>query len=96
MTVHLFGGVWSISCSKYGLKKTAEDNSDFDSLVVRTVERNFYVDDCLKSVETRDSTAIRLVDQLRKLLLRGDFKLTKCICNSRAELERSFSQCKGS
>lgn len=87
MTVQLFGGLWSAICANYGLQKTAKDNSnDFDPLVVRTVERNFYVDDCLKLVETQE-TAIVLVDQLWKLLLRGGFNLTKLICNSRAELE---------
>ena len=25
MTVHLFGGTWSLSCAEYGLKQTARD-----------------------------------------------------------------------
>lgn len=87
MTVQLFEGVCSAICTNYGLQKSAKDNSnDFDPLVVRTVDRNFYVDDCLKLVETQE-TAIVLVDQLWKFLLRGGFNLTKWICNSRAVLE---------
>ena len=47
----------------------------------------FYVDDCLKSVKSRDE-AIDLVNELRKLLRRGGFNLTKWICNSRAVLDK--------
>ena len=53
MLVHLFGGVWSPSCANFALRKTAEDHSsEFEEEVISTVEKNFYVDDCLKSVET--------------------------------------------
>ena len=87
MAVHLFGGVWSASCANYGLQKTAKDNSDdFDPEVVRSVERNFYVDDYLKSVESHEK-AISSVDQLRNLLARGGFNLTKWVSNSRTVLK---------
>ena len=77
MAVHLFGGVWSASCTNYGLQRTAKDNSDdFDSEVARSGEKNFYVDDYLKSVESHDK-AISSVVQLRNLLTRGGFNLTK-------------------
>ncbi|XP_073243765.1 uncharacterized protein [Porites lutea] len=53
MLVHLFGGASSPSCANYALKRTAEDNKeDFDAVTIATVKRNFYVDDCLKSVPT--------------------------------------------
>ena len=52
MTVHLFGAVSSHSCANFALKKTAADNrADFSSKAVRTVEQNFYVDDCFRSVD---------------------------------------------
>ncbi|PFX28501.1 hypothetical protein AWC38_SpisGene6805 [Stylophora pistillata] len=52
MLVHLFGGVSSPSCANYALQKTADDNAEhFDKDTIQTVKRNFYVDDCLKSVE---------------------------------------------
>ena len=55
MSVHLFGGVWSASCANFGLLRTARDNSsEFHSSVSSTVTRNFYVDDCLKSVKSQD------------------------------------------
>ena len=87
MTFYLFGGVWSASCANFALQKMVRDNNDdFDPLAVSTIARNFYVDDCLKSVETQE-TATTLVAQLRELLQRGGFNLTKWICNSRPVLE---------
>ena len=82
MVVHLFGGVWSPSCSGFALKRTAEDNcDDFDQETVDTVNRNFYVDDCLKSVKC-EQQAIRLANQLCHLLARGGFRLTKWVSNN--------------
>ncbi|XP_044180257.1 uncharacterized protein LOC122961557 [Acropora millepora] len=69
MLVHLFGGVASPSCA------------NFDQETIQTVKRNFYVDDCLKSVED-DQQARRLVNQLRQLLAKGAFRLTKWISNA--------------
>ena len=82
MTAHLFGGVWSPSCANFALKQTAKDNiKESDTETVKTVDQNFYVDDCLKSVATIDE-AIRLIDQLRGMLSRGGFNLKKWISNS--------------
>ena len=81
MTVHPFGATSSPSVAGYALKKVAEDNSiDADQLVIKTVQRNFYVDDCLKSMSDIDST-INLIEQLRALLLSGGFFLTKFTSN---------------
>ena len=80
MRVHLFGGASSPSCANYALKKTADDNKE------ETVDRNFYVDDCLKSVSNEDK-AVNLAKQLRELLARGGFNLTKWLSNSRKVLE---------
>ena len=86
MLVHLFGGVWSPSCANFALLKTAQDNRVlFDSEVAETVEKNFYVDDCLKSVTT-DDQAVELISQLRQMLGSGGFNLTKFISNSRKVL----------
>ena len=53
MTAHVFGGALSPSCSNFALRKTASDNrSEFASDATRILERNFYVDDMLKSFET--------------------------------------------
>jgi hypothetical protein len=51
MLVYLFGATSSPSCASYALKKTATDNQgEFDIQMIDTLNRNFYVDDCLKSV----------------------------------------------
>ncbi|XP_067049610.1 uncharacterized protein [Acropora muricata] len=82
MLVHLFGRVASPSCANYALQKTADENAEhFDQENIKTVKRNFYVDDCLKSVED-DQQASRLVNQLRQLLAKGGFRLTKWISNA--------------
>ncbi len=77
MMIHLFGAISSPSCANFALNKTAEDNRDkFTTDVVNTSERNFYVDDCLKSVETEE-TGIILACDLHELLQKGGFRLTK-------------------
>ena len=81
MEVHLFGATLSPICSSFALKRTAEDNKDeFSENVVRTVKRNFYVDDCLKSAKSIED-AVEIVDRLREILSKGGFRLTKWSCN---------------
>ena len=54
MTHHLFGGTWCPSVCTYALQQTAKDNAkDFETEAVDTVMRDFYVDDCLKSTQTK-------------------------------------------
>ena len=97
MMVHLFGGVSSPSCANFALQRTADDNAkEFGPEIVKSVKRNFYVDDCLKSNEN-EQEAINAAEQLRLLLARGGFRLTKWLSNSPKviesipELERSKS-----
>lgn len=86
MAAHLFGGVWSPSCCSFALRRTADDNSkEFPVEVISTVKRNFYVDDCLKSVDT-ENNAIEMSNQLISLLKKGGFRLTKWMSNSRSVL----------
>ncbi|XP_067030748.1 uncharacterized protein [Acropora muricata] len=87
MTVHLFGAVSSPACSNYALRKTADDNAQhFSCDVVNTIKRNFYVDDCLKSLPSVKD-AITHVRELCRLLQRGGFRLTKWMSTSREVLE---------
>ncbi|XP_053386622.1 uncharacterized protein LOC128550820 [Mercenaria mercenaria] len=82
MNVHLFGATSSPSCAAFSLKRTANDNMDtFSQEAVSTVERNFYVDDLLKSV-LDPSSGIRLAAELRELLSLGGFRLPKWLSNS--------------
>ena len=81
MIVYLFGGTSSTSCTNFTLKKTAQDNKAyFNPKTIQTMEQNFFVDDCLKSVPTEDA-AVTLADQLQEFLERGGFKLTKWLLN---------------
>ena len=87
MVVHLFGAASSPACSNFELRKTAEDNSDpFPREVVNSVNKNFYVDDCLKSLPSTEE-ALPHASDLRCLLARGGFRLTKWISNSRRVLD---------
>lgn len=86
MNVHLFGATSSPSCASYALRKTAEDAKGVMSPeAVDTVLRHFYVDDCLKAVETSEE-AINLVQELSALCTRGGFRLTKWVSNSKKVL----------
>ena len=83
MLVHLFGATSSPSCASYALKKTATDNQgEFDIQMIDTLNRNFYVDDCLKSAPSVEN-ALTIVQELPKLLEKGGFHLTKWISNCR-------------
>ena len=87
MLVHLFGGIWSSSCADCALRRTALDNSDkFDADIVSTVQRDFYVDDLIKSVKTSED-AIRMQQQLTRMLACGGFHLTKWNSNCRRVLD---------
>ncbi|XP_014671509.1 PREDICTED: uncharacterized protein LOC106812200 [Priapulus caudatus] len=81
MCVHLFGGTWSPSCCSFALRQTAENiHEDDKTEAVRTIRRNFYVDDCLVSVENED-VAAKLSSDLMNLLKSGGFRLTKWLSN---------------
>ncbi len=68
MVVHLFGAKSSPSVANFALRKTAEENRNNASVeAVNTVLRNFYVDDCLKSVLNHDQ-AVALYNNLTRPL----------------------------
>ena len=76
MLVHIFGSTSSPCCANKAVHQTADDNEDqFDPEVTRTVCRNFYVDDVLKSVPN-EGRAIWLAQQLIELMKKGGFHLT--------------------
>ena len=83
MTVHLFRAVSSPSCACYARRKTAEDNRNiFSTDVVGTVNRNFCMDYCLKSLPSEEE-AIQMVKDLAEVCQTGGFHLTKRISNNR-------------
>ena len=87
MTVHLFRGTWSPSCCTYAMHRTVQDYAhQFSKEACETVRRNFYIDDCLKSVSSVEE-AVALTKELKTLLARGGFNLTKWTSNHPAVLE---------
>ena len=88
MQVHLFGATSSPSCAAYALKRTADDHAHlFEPEMVSTVLKNFYVDDCLKSVPSEEGAA-KLALDLQCLMKMGGFRLTKWLSNSRKVLSQ--------
>jgi len=86
MQVHLFGATSSPSCANFCLQSAADDQANqFDAAAVETVKRNFYMDDCLRSVAT-EAEAVSLVHQLVALLKNCGFRLTKWLSNSKEVL----------
>ena len=86
MVKPFFGATSSPSVSNFYLKETASIyGTEFDPDVVQTVERNMYVDDLMKAVDT-PTTVVRLSTQLRQLLAKGGFRLTKWLSNHRRVL----------
>ncbi|XP_060588386.1 uncharacterized protein LOC132743830 [Ruditapes philippinarum] len=86
MQVYLLGATSYPSCSAYALKRTAQHHAQlFEQKFVTTVKRNFYVDDCLKSVDN-EQNVIDLVRDLQSIMNKGGFRLTKWITNSRTVL----------
>ena len=87
MLVHIFGAKSSPCCANKALSMTAQDNErKYSPEVIRTVRRNFYVDDVLKSVPSTEQ-AVHLTSDLTKLLKEGGFRLTKFASNSREVLQ---------
>ena len=51
MTSHIFGATDSPSCAKFCLKRAAEDRKGrFSDEVVSAVDKDLYIDDCVKSM----------------------------------------------
>ena len=75
MTVHFFGAVSSPSICNFALRRIPED-FELSPDVSCTIIRNFYVDDCLRSVSDEDE-AVKLIQDLRGSLSAGGFHLTK-------------------
>ena len=87
MCDHVFGGASSPSCCIYALKRTAIDNEvQFGPEAAKTLMRNFYVDNLLKS--TPDALSpISLIKAVTKMCKAGGFKLGKFISNKTVVLK---------
>ena len=94
----IFGAASSPCMANYVLRKTAADNrenSAFTPDTIESVEKNFYVDDLLKSV-CDDATGARMFREMTTLLAVRGFRLTKWISSSRKVLSQIPSQEKAS
>lgn len=83
MKVHLFGAASSPGCANFGLKFLAsQGKGKFNQATVKFIQRNFYVDDGLVSVDT-EAEAIQLVKEARELCNTGKLHLHKFITNNK-------------
>ena len=80
MNVHTFGAISSPSIANYALRAIARFDG-CSTAVKETIHKNFYVDDCLKSVPT-EKDALSLIFDLTDSCKAGGFRLTKYVCNS--------------
>ena len=82
MCVHMFGLISSGGCCNFALQKSADDFvNDFGSEAASAIQRNFYIDDWLKSV-CDATTAKTLIKNVRAMCAAGGFNLTKFVSNS--------------
>ena len=80
MTSHLLGGVWCASVATYALRYTTKDDTSHSEDIKKIVHDNFYVDDCLKSVDTKEEASF-VIKETKTLLNQGGFNLTKFVVN---------------
>ncbi|XP_041471855.1 uncharacterized protein LOC121421260 [Lytechinus variegatus] len=86
MNVHLFGAASSPGCANFGLKQIATDMADEISQdAAKFIQRDFYVDDGLKAVETEE--AIDLISKTKKICGHGGLHVHKVVSNSRKVLD---------
>ena len=77
---HIFGAKSSPTCANYALQQVAKDNAHELPQITKLNMRNFYMDDFVKSVTSAEQT-IEIYKQLRAMLAKGGFQLTKWIGN---------------
>ncbi len=86
MVKHVFGATYLPSIANFCVKKTAQGfGGGFAPEVVEAINKNMYVDNLMKSVDAPEK-AIELSCQLRELLRRGGFRLTKWLSNDQKVL----------
>ncbi len=75
-----FGTTCSPCCASYALHKHVLDNTGLGDDLQFTIQRSFYVDNCLQSLNTTDE-AQGLIDRLRELLASGGFDIRQWASN---------------
>nr|XP_046258521.1 uncharacterized protein LOC124066300 [Scatophagus argus] len=89
MRVHVFGNSPSPAVATYGLRGAArEEEREYDNEVRQFVERDFYVDDALKSFPTEEE-AVTVLQQAQKMLTVSNLRLHK-VASNRAKVMDAF------
>ncbi len=87
MKVHVFGNSPSPAVAIYGLRKAVHlEGQEQDAEVQQFVERDFYVDDGLKSLTTVEA-AVSLLKRTQSILARSNVRLHKIASNKREVME---------
>lgn len=87
MRVHIFGNSPSPAVTIYVLRHSAQEGElKYGSDVKQFVEKDFYVDDCLKSLLSGES-AICLLKRAQKMLACSNLRLHKIASNSKEVME---------
>ncbi|XP_034076932.1 uncharacterized protein LOC117549272 [Gymnodraco acuticeps] len=87
MRVHVFGNSPSPAVAIYGLRRAArEEENDFGGDARRLVEREFYVDDLLKSCPT-EGEAISVLKRAQEMLAVSNLRLHKVASNRQAVID---------
>ncbi|XP_077508402.1 uncharacterized protein LOC144119726 [Amblyomma americanum] len=83
MKVHVFGNSPSPAVATYGLRRTArEGEEEFGSDVRQFIERDFYVDDGLKSL-SKDKAVISLIRRTRnRFIIQGKSLLRELVAET--------------
>ena len=83
MCCHLFGATSSPSIASFALQYAAEQNKEkYSERAVETVKTNFYVDDCLMSIDNVEQ-ARSLVKEVTDICAEGGFNIEKFVSNNR-------------
>ena len=77
---YIFGAKDSPTCAIYALQQTAPDHKTDFLAASEAVFEDFYMDDFIKSVNDVE-VALTMQRNMRQLLLKGSFKLTKWFSN---------------
>ena len=85
-TRHVFGAKSSPICASYGLQQSGRDKKKEFLEATFTIDRNFYMDDLVKSVDTPQQ-AIECYRQVVETLKRSGFTLKKWASNCREVTE---------
>jgi len=86
MKAHIFGGIWCACVATYAMRRTVKDQGIQDEFVEETINKAFYVDDCLKSVKKREDGE-KIVKEVKDVLKEGGFNLTKFVTNDEILLQ---------